>query len=717
MILHRLRGAFWPDHWSVRAKLILTSLLPLLVLLPMVMAVFFFLGNDAYERILTAKLRSDLSIANQYFERIQANHILTVKSIAASEQLTQGLRGNANQQNLPNLLTNIRDREQFSYLIFRPVNQTNQSRVQSNVSESADHSDFVDDKALSQGNATSLSILSASMLEQIDPALATQAKLDIVFTPNASPDERKTETRGLVLQSASKVLVDGRVVGVLEAGTLLNRNLDLVANLSDLVYPQDSLFQGSRGAATIFLGDVRIATTVQSVDGQAALGTRVSSAVHDKVLGRGDVWLEKAFVVNDWYMSGYLPLNNLAGYRVGMLYVGFLETPYRFLRENIAWGIIISVVIAAVLGIRLVVVLAAGIFDPLLRMNDTMSRVESGDDKARVGNLARDDEFGLLAKHFDELLEQLSKRQQELLAFNHELDQRVSSRTSDLLQANELLQKAQKQLLSSEKLATMGQLTAGLAHEINNPLAVMQGHLDLMRHSLMSHDVFPSIQLELRLLDEQIQRMRVLVEKLLQFARPDSYVGYAEPIDINLVICDSIVLVEREIKESGAKLEFNLQATEWAQISRTELQQVLVNLLVNASHAVVMNKEQVTPVIEIQTNNVQVEGEPAVQILVKNTGPMIEKDRKHLIFELFYTTKRQTGTGLGLPVSRMLVERYGGALSVESPLYVMPSNEAHGTQFLVTVRCKARYSSDMIRAAIFKTQQSGAVTLESGSGV
>src|SRR5690606_22583607 len=85
----------------------------------------------------------------------------------------------------------------------------------------------------------------------------------------------------------------------------------------------------SKGTATLFLGDTRIATNVRLFEGERALGTRVSQTVRDYVLGEGGIWLGTAFVVNDHYVSGYEPVVNGHGERVGMLYVGFLEAPLR----------------------------------------------------------------------------------------------------------------------------------------------------------------------------------------------------------------------------------------------------------------------------------------------------------------------------------------------------------------------------------------------------
>ena len=132
----------------------------------------------------------------------------------------------------------------------------------------------------------------------------------------------------MVVQSASPVnLGDGREA-VLVGGILLNQNLVFIDTINDLVYREASLPEGSQGTATLFLDDVRISTNVRLFEGRRALGTRVSAAVRSAVLGEGQTWLDSAFVVNDWYISAYEPIEDSRGKRVGMLYVGFLEAPF-----------------------------------------------------------------------------------------------------------------------------------------------------------------------------------------------------------------------------------------------------------------------------------------------------------------------------------------------------------------------------------------------------
>jgi len=157
---------------------------------------------------------------------------------------------------------------------------------------------------------------------------------------------------------------------------------------------------------------------------------------------------------------------------------------------------------------------ARTIFAPLERMNLTMDAVASGNAAARVGETGSRDEIGELARHFDGLLDTLQTKTDELERLNADLDRKVADRTARL-------EVAQKQLLMSEKLAAIGQLTAGVAHEINNPIAVIQGNLDLAREVL--GDRAAPVASELRLADEQVNRIRLIVAKLLQFARPGEY--------------------------------------------------------------------------------------------------------------------------------------------------------------------------------------------------
>jgi signal transduction histidine kinase len=687
-------GRFWPKSWTVQRKIVAASVVPLMLVVPALTVFLWLYGNSTYDAILTNKVRSDLATAQQYFLRLEESQTQRLLGYAEGDDLAQAYRARG-VSGLESLLPGMRTGARLSYLVFHSRKSLNDPYLGSSA--------FVFDNG---GVRSGLIVLSSQMLSRHAEELTGATRVPILPTPAAAPDDREVLTDNLVMQSLVKVVIDGQWLGVLEGGSVLNRDLSLVDSIHDIVYPNGALMAESRGTVTVFLDDVRVATNVQLSAGMRAIGTRVSAAVKEKVLGRGESWFDKAFVVNDWYVSGYAPLQDVFGNRVGMLYVGFLEGPYRALKERVLMLLLMVAGAASVFSVFLGTQLARGVFDPLFRMNYTMSRVESGDKDARVGGLGRQDEFAELADHFDRLLDKLASRQAELEQLNCALDGKVNERTADLLQANQMLRAAQDQMIASERLATIGQLTAGVAHEVNNPLAVMQGHLDLMREALINGD---SIAHEIRLLDEQVQRMRQIVQKLLQFVRPETYVGYVDQqLDVNEVVRDCLVLVEQELRKARIRPVLQLGCTQTAAISRTELQQVLVNLLINAVHAATDNPQArgVVPTIWVTARDVEHGAESGVEIVVENNGPLIRPDEQELIFELFYTTKQSRGTGLGLPISRMLLQRYGGSLLLESPVRQPIDPQAcptEGARFTAHVLKQPRFSSDMIRQAISMT--------------
>jgi len=498
---------------------------------------------------------------------------------------------------------------------------------------------------------TSVEVLTPEQLAVLGPSLAARVSVPLVETRNAAPTDRASEDRAMVLLSTRAVPgADGKLLGHLQAGLLLNRNLPFIDHINEIVYPEGSLPYGSRGTATLFLDDVRISTNVRlfgAEQDERAIGTRVSQAVREVVLGSGRTWLDRAFVVNDWYVSAYEPLQDSAGRRVGMLYVCFTEEPFRWIKVSILLAIGATSFLVMIGGAWVSLRWARRIFAPLETMADTMRRVEDGELQARVGGTGRRDEIGQLAGHLDHLLDTIDDKTRALQRWNAELDAKVSERTREL-------EAAQGQLVRSEKLATVGQLTASIAHEVNNPIAVIQGNLDLMRE-LLGPDAH-KVQAELRLVDEQIERMRLIVTQLLQYARPAEFAGYLEPLDPNRLIEDSLVLASHQLSRSGISVQRELRATGQPAVNRGEMQQVIMNLLVNAIQAMPQGGT-----LTLRSQDVRTPVGPAVQWSVQDTGAGLSPE---LLAELFkpFVTRRKGGTGLGLWISRSLVERYGGTL-------------------------------------------------------
>ncbi|HEY8710578.1 MAG TPA: cache domain-containing protein, partial [Burkholderiaceae bacterium] len=429
-----------------------------------------------------------------------------------------------------------------------------------------------------------LAVLDGDAFARIAPQLKDRVRIALIPTRNAAPSNRRVEDRAFVVLAVSDVVDDsGRVIARLRGGILLNQNLPFIDHINRIVYPEGSLPFGSQGTATLFMDDVRITTNVRLFQDQRAIGTRVSREVSDAVLLRGSTWLDRAFVVNDWYVSGYEPLLDGAGKRVGMLYVGYLEEPFRLVKFGMLATIGLIFLVVMALATFFSLRWARSIFRPVEQMNRTMQLVEEGESAARVGPVEARDEIGALATHLDQLLDVIDEKTRSLQRWGDELDRKVAERTRELAASNQSLQQAQQQLVKSEKLAAIGQLTASIAHEINNPIAVIQGNLDLMRETLGEHAA--PVAAEIRLLDEQVERMRLIVTQLLQYARPTEYAGYVEALDTGRVLEDSLVLVGHLLARTRIELVRQFHAAARVGCNRQELQQVVINLLVNAIQA------------------------------------------------------------------------------------------------------------------------------------
>ena len=655
MVEGRSTDAFRPAR-SVRYRLLAIALLPMLVVLPLLLGVTVYRWNEKFDATLISKVNGDLTIAHQYLAHILENTGEHVTALGASARFRDAAGDVAE---LRGLLKEARARLELDFLyVMAPDGRL----VVSVTSETADalRTDWpVIRDALAGKAATGIDIFDNADLERLSPDLAARARLPLVQTPNAVPTDRTEETRGMVVQSASPVTLGEGRAGVIVGGILLNQNLVFIDTINDLVYREASLPEGSQGTATLFLDDVRISTNVRLFEGRRALGTRVSSAVRSAVLGEGRTWLDSAFVVNDWYVSAYEPIIDSFGRRVGMLYVGFLEAPFTAAKYRTA--LTIAVVFLAITAASVPIFLrwARGIFEPLERVDATIAKVEGGDLSARTGPVDSQDEIGRVAVHLDDLLGQLEQNDQELRRWNEELNARVDERTRELKLANRQLEATTKQLILSEKLAAIGEITAGVAHEINNPIAVMQGNLEVVRAIVGEKAELAKV--EFRLLDEQIQRISQIVTKLLQFAKPEEFAGFAGRHAPGMAVADCMPLVQHLLAKATIDVQLENTAERLVLMNRTELQQVVVNLVVNAIHAMPDGGR-----LTIATRDGERSGRSGVEIVVSDTGVGMAADVVAKVFDPFFTTKRQEGTGLGLSISQTLVTRQGGAISATS---------------------------------------------------
>lgn len=191
-------------------------------------------------------------------------------------------------------------------------------------------------EALKKKSLSGTQVLSGDELSREGEALANQAAIPSIQLSKEIWERRLEETSGMVLKSAHPVLgFNGETLGVITGGVLLNRNFEIVDEIKNIVF-KDAKYKGKEiGTATIFLGDLRISTNVMDREGNRAIGTRAMKEVQEQVLGKGIPWIQRAFVVDDWYITAYEPIYDIHGKIVGMLYVGMMEAKYATLKERL----------------------------------------------------------------------------------------------------------------------------------------------------------------------------------------------------------------------------------------------------------------------------------------------------------------------------------------------------------------------------------------------
>ncbi|WP_237708098.1 sensor histidine kinase [Oceanicola sp. S124] len=633
----------------VRLRLLVLALLPMVVLLPLLLGLTVTRLVHRSDELLIEKVASDLRVAEGYFREIENAQALSVASLGQSQRFAEA-RGTATA-----LLARERVGLGLDFLVYAP-----EGLAALAISALEDLA-----PPPAAGTSAVLALLSPGDLARLGPDLPERARIEIRQTANARQTEQDAELRGMVLVSVHRL---GAGQAVLVGGRLLNRNLDIIDTMNSLIYANRSTLDPREGTTTLFLEDVRISTNVRLFEGERALGTRVSEDVWAQVLGEGQPWLDRAFVVNDWYISGYVPLEDVRGDRIGMLYTGFREAPLVAERNRtilILASAFIGVILASV---PIFLKLASGVFEPLEQMTETMSQVEAGALDARIGRVSSGDEIGEVARHLDRLLDQVEERDDALRGYAEGLNAEVEARTEELREANRRLEETFAQLVIKEKLASLGEVTAGVAHEINNPVAVIQGNLELLRDGLTPTQR-EDLRIELELIDGQTARISRIAGKLLTFSRPSEMSDGPTEIQVGEAVDSALLLVGADLRRGGVTVEVSHAAAPAVAMSEGELQQVLVNLFINAVQAM-------QPGCHLRVGTGPAPG--GAEIVVADDGQGMSAEVLAQIFDPFFTTKRARGTGLGLSISRTLVERAGGTIRAES-------RPGEGTTFFVTL--------------------------------
>ncbi|MCF6178172.1 MAG: ATP-binding protein [Geopsychrobacter sp.] len=319
---------------------------------------------------------------------------------------------------------------------------------------------------------------------------------------------------------------------------------------------------------------------------------------------------------------------------IGVLNMNFsLAEMYLQLRETSQLFVVSTLIILGVLAAGISVVMIRFLRRPLEKITQCMSQVEEGDLTVRMHPVPND-EIGRLMDGFNAMVGNLARAQNELESYHYQQMERV------------------------DRLASVGEMAAGLAHEIKNPLAGISGAISVLSDDYPEGDQRRDIMLQIQ---TQINRLDKTVNDLLYFGKPGSpEFAFA---DINDLLKQTLLFVAQHPESKNInRIDEMTRDLPAVWIDLKQIQQVVLNIALNAVQAMTDGG-----ILTVQTDLLRRDRSEWVRVCVVDTGPGISPEIRSKIFTPFFTTKTQ-GTGLGLPICRQLMENNGGSLDVESKL-------------------------------------------------
>jgi two-component system, NtrC family, sensor kinase len=475
-------------------------------------------------------------------------------------------------------------------------------------------------------------VIPAELLRSVH--LEEQAQIDLLPTEKAAPEpfDPREGTAGLVLMGVAPVRDDdGGIVGTVLAGHLFNRDFTLVDRIKEVA---------GVDTATIFFGDLRVSTNVPLDEtGDRAIGTRVSQEVFDQVLLKGQEFTGEAFVVNQNYITRYRPLRNHRKEVVGILYVGAEQASFQRLLDSFRSQVFLISGATMLLAVFIAIPVAWSISRPLTSLATATRRVARGDWSVRLP-VKGYHEMQSLAETFNRMVETLKE--------------------------------TQEQLVQKEKLASVGQLAAGVAHEINNPLGSVLLYADILRKETPEDDT--QQQEDLDMIIREATRCKTIVNDLLNFSRQNEVM--AQETDLNELLDGLAAEASKRELYDQVRIVTELDPKlPTIQADPLQLRQVFVNLMNNAAEAMPHGGK-----LMLRTRKGPSDG--LVTVEVEDTGVGISEENMKKLFTPFFTTKPiGKGTGLGLAIIYGIVKMHRGQIGVQS-------EPGKGTRFTITLREK-----------------------------
>lgn len=350
--------------------------------------------------------------------------------------------------------------------------------------------------------------------------------------------------------------------------------------------------------------------------------------------------------------------------------LGVIETDFstatvdKTIRQNRIGTILFGGLFVSIISVALCIILYNFVSKPISLLEEGMKRIAQGDLDYEI-KINTSDEMGLLARTFNNMTNDIKRYKENMENWTKALEEEIQKKTAEIMKAHE-------QLINAEKLASLGRMAAGVAHELNSPLTGIVTFAHLMLKRLPPENKQDREDLEIII--EQANRCSKIIKGLLGFSRKAT----AERVEINIntLLDSTIAMVRNQAKFHNIKFVLNFdESLPMIHVDPNQMQQVFLNLLINAADAMnergqitiatrTVGESEETPWFKMGHPQ---EGKKYIEIEFTDTGPGIPEEYMGKIFEPFFTTKPVgKGTGLGLAVSYGIIKRHGGNITVRS---------------------------------------------------
>ena len=643
-------------HWAairiprlrdIRAPIVTKLMLGFVLIIVLISVVFMFFGvRLIIDRILSEaqeKVRNDLNAAREIYLS-NLTHINDAVRYTSDRSFIRDALLSGNIEEASAELINVKNdanldilsiTDQYGYVLLR----TSNGEV---VGDNQGHDEIIQAVLLNEVPVSSTIIVSGEDLKNEDPNLAEKAHIKYIDTPLAREIVEIEDTAGMMLKAAAPIFdSSNHLIGTVYGGVLINRNYQIVDKVKHTVYENVKYKGQDIGTATIFQDDLRISTNVRNEDGSRAIGTRVSEEVYNQVIIKGEPWIDRAYVVNNWYITAYEPIRDVYNRIIGILYVGVLEQKYLDIQKQTVFTFLGITLLGAMGSMAVSYFFAQRILVPINKLVIASQDVANGNLDAQV-SIDTNDELEYLADSFNAMAQALKRRDAQLKDF------------------------ATKRIMETDRLALIGQLSANVAHELNNPL---QGIVTFSHLLLEDSDCGEPSKSHAEKIVSQANRCRDIIRGLLDFSRqrkPDK--TYC---DINSVLNECLSLIGNQAIFHNIKVTKNFQADlPMAIIDPSQIERVFINLIINAAEALDGGGH-----LNLSTRSTA--ERDFIEIKFTDTGQGIRSEDLTRIFDPFFTTKDVGhGTGLGLAISYGIIKGHKGSIKVESEI-------GHGTTFIV----------------------------------